>query len=198
MSLFKKISLILISLLVVSSTVSTTVIALVNDNKPSTTDSSIASAKSSLSSAKASLSSAKAAAAIAKCDMITTRIDTITARYSNNKDAHIKRYQDLKDKVSKIIDKVDGKNVDTAKLKTDLQTLDEKIKLFAKDYDDYINLLNDTKSYACGKSEGEFKASLEKTRNAAKKLKQDELEIRNFIQTTIKPDIQDIKDQLNK
>ncbi|MEK7595210.1 MAG: hypothetical protein AAB443_01260 [Patescibacteria group bacterium] len=131
-----------------------------------------------------------------KCDVATKRIDTKINAFDQNKARHIERYNLLKDKIKNFIDRAKAKGLNTSKLEADLATLDEKIKKFATDYANYIKELRDTKAFACGNSEGQFKQALSEAREAMKKVHEDAKDIRHFYTQTIKEDLKALRQQL--
>lgn len=133
-----------------------------------------------------------------KCEMIESRVSEKITRFNNNKDGHIVRYNKLKDNLTRIINKLSEKGLDVTELKADLQTLDTKIKKFSTDYQAYITKLGQTKGFACGNSEGNFKSKLEESRSALKLVLEDAKDIQKFYKDEIKPDIQKLREQLKQ
>jgi len=56
--------------------------------------------------------------------------------------------------------------------------------------------LKDSQTFACGKSEGEFKTKITEARKVPELIKQDREDIKKFFQTTIKADLEAIKTKL--
>lgn len=133
-----------------------------------------------------------------KCAMIQQRMETRTSRFDNNKERHMSVYKNLKDRIGKFIARAEEKGYDTTKPKADLKVLDEKINKFAKDYAAHVAKLKETKTLACGHSEGEFRSTLLDARELLKVAHQDAADIRNYYQTVIRPDIRALRDQKPK
>lgn len=131
----------------------------------------------------------------AKCNLVTSRVELLTTRYNNNKDRHIAVYQKAKDRVTELVAKLETKGYDVAKLKTDLQTWDGQIKNIGTQYSEFIAELNKSKQYACGQSQGDFKAALQAARVQLADVRQASLDARNFYQSTIRADLTAIKNQ---
>ena len=130
-----------------------------------------------------------------RCTILETNIDTRIARHENNKDRHLQAYQNTKEQVKNLVDRAKEAGYDTSQLETDLQTMDQKIRDFSAAWNTYFELLQKTKEYACGESEGEFRTALKTARDQLRVVRQHAAEIRNFYQTVIRPDIQDLKSQ---
>lgn len=130
-----------------------------------------------------------------RCEMVENKVAEKINRFNSNKDGHIVRYNKMKDRISDVIGKLENRGYEVAKLKADLQTLDVKIKKFAEDYIAYINKLGETKNYACGNSEGNFKSKLEEARKLLSTLRDDEKDIRKFFQETVKTDVKSVREQ---
>jgi len=131
-----------------------------------------------------------------RCAFLTDKIATKIRAYDASKARHASAYNNLKDRLIKIVNQLDARGLDTGDLKVDLITLDQKITKFAEDYRSYINNLAETKSYACGHSQGEFASQLKDTRASMLIIKQDIVAIKSFYSTTIKPDLIALKAQI--
>lgn len=130
-----------------------------------------------------------------RCTLVTQRIETTVARYNNNKDKHIQQYKNLAARLSALGEKLRAKGYDTSKLQADSKVLNDKITKLSQDYADFTSKLEATKQYACGSSQGAFKQALKTAQDQLKVVKADSVDIRNYYQTVIKPDIQAIRAQ---
>lgn len=130
-----------------------------------------------------------------RCERVTERINNRIGQYDENKQKHINRYEALSDKVTALVARLDEKGYDTAKIKTDLQTLDGMIREFAGTYTSFINKLKDAKTYACGNSEGQFREAVEEALELLRDSRQQAKDIADFLKTTIKQDLQDLRNQ---
>lgn len=133
-----------------------------------------------------------------KCKAIETKISNKLATFDNRKAFHIKIYQNVRTRVNNVVNKWTGRGYDTTKLKADLTTLDTMIKDATSLYTAHIEDLRATQTYACGKSQGEFVSQLNTSRKSFTTFNQKLAEIRNFIKTTIVPDLTALKDQIKQ
>lgn len=133
-----------------------------------------------------------------RCNLIESRIQLITTRYEANKQRHIDRYQKLKSNVTSLVSKLEANNpgYDLGELKSDLTELDELIRKFGSEYNTSIGLLNETKALACGESEGAYLAKLGEVKAQNLKVRQVVLDTRNFVQSDLRPTIQQIREDL--
>jgi archaellum component FlaC len=134
----------------------------------------------------------------ARCNLIESRVQLITNRYEANKQRHIDRYQKLKANVTSLVTKLETNNpgYDLGELKSDLNELDELIRKFGGEYNTLIGLLNETKSLACGESEGAYLAKLDEVKAQNLKIRQVILDTRSFVQSDLRPTIQQIREDL--
>jgi len=130
-----------------------------------------------------------------RCNLITTRVDTLVARYDNNKNRHINNYNRIKDRTQTLAARLQSKGYDTKEVGTNLQTLDTYIKNISQDYTKFVSALRESKEMACGQSEGAYRAKLQEARDYLKDVRESALETRNFVQTTLRPSIQELRDQ---
>lgn len=126
---------------------------------------------------------------------IQERISLVIARFNNNKDRHIAAYKATKEQVAAIVNALAAQGYDVSKLSQDLKTWDAMIVKFATDFANFINKLTATQQYIPFESQGQFKAALEVARAQLRVVRADDLDIRTFYQTTIRPDVQDLKSQ---
>lgn len=130
-----------------------------------------------------------------KCANVEARIDIRLARFENNKQRHLDNYNRLKQQITDLSDQLSAEGYDVAQLKNDLLVLDQKIKKFGSDVEVFIDKLAEARGYACGKSDGQFKATLKEARDLLAVVHSDILDIRSYYQMTIRPDIQKVREQ---
>lgn len=135
----------------------------------------------------------KVADAAARCDVIESRVATITTRHENNKSRNVIAYENMYTRLTKVASRFEAKGLDVSTLTADLAILNNKIIKLKTDHATYLTSLLDSKQYACGKSEGEFKSTLTQARAKMAIVKTDIQDIKNFYQTTIKTDVTALK-----
>ena len=129
-------------------------------------------------------------------EMIQQRIELIITRFENNKERHVKAYNEAKEKVERFLEAAEAKGYDVTKLAQDLSTWDAMIIKFAQDYAAFIAELKEVSELAVGQSEGQFRAGLKEARQLLRQVQQDALDIRLYYQQTIRADIQALKEQV--
>ncbi len=129
------------------------------------------------------------------CRNIESRITTVTTRFENNKQRHATAYNNMVNRIQKFVIKLEKKGYNVSVLKTDLITLNEKVQKFTSDYQAFVLRLNESKAYACNGTQGQFRATLKEARQLMAVVKQDSIDVKNYYQTVIRPDILDIKAQ---
>jgi hypothetical protein len=122
-----------------------------------------------------------------KCQMVVSRISVKMANFNNGQTRRVTAYNNLKARISNIISKLDQKGIDTSDLKADLVMLDTKTQKLATDYGTYIARLQETGSYICGKSQGQFMTKLAEAKKLLATVKADVLDIKSFYSTAIRP-----------
>jgi len=132
------------------------------------------------------------------CENLEEKIDTKVNRFNNNIGIHVGKYNHLKDRLEKIVGKLENKGFDIDKLEEDLLILDDLIKEYAVFYKDFVENLKFTRGYACGKSEGGFKDSLAESKDKRDLVKAKREEIREFYKNVIREDIKDLRQQASE
>lgn len=149
-----------------------------------------------LAEIKTQASGTRAGAVIARCQIIESKIQIKAVNFDNNKMRHLEIYNQVKTKVSAIVEvlKNSGGNVDS--LNSHLNTFDQKIQKFSSDYATYIQALKNTQVYACGKSEGEFMTGWRQAKTSLAQVHKDAVELRTFYATVLKPEINKVRAQI--
>jgi len=133
---------------------------------------------------------------IARCPIIESKIQVKVTTFDNTKIKHLTVYNNLKNRLTKIADRLTARGVDLTALKSDLAVLDTKIAKFNADYADYIAKLKSSQDYVCGKSEGQFKTQLKDTKTALQQVHKDAADIRAYYVSTIRIEIMKLRDSI--
>lgn len=129
------------------------------------------------------------------CATRQERITLQITRYENNYDRNQAVYQHVQSIVQSALTNLSAKGYDVSKLQADLQTLNGYIQTFQQQTDAVIAQLETAQGYPCGQSEGQFTQAMAEARQLAREAQQTMLTIRTFYQTTIRPDLQTLKNQ---
>jgi len=130
-----------------------------------------------------------------KCAMIQNRIAERNTTLESNKEKHMSVYVNMKARIEKFVARLSSEGYDVSKLKADLLVLDGKILKIKTDLATQNAKMNETKDFACGHSDGDFKGKLTEARTMMQAIHLEAMEIRKFVQTTIRPDIQALRSQ---
>lgn len=131
-----------------------------------------------------------------RCEKIQNRIGNRINKYDEGKISTENVYKRLKTRIGNLVTKLENNGIDASKLKNDLSTLNEKIEKVASDYGVFVAALKETKNYACGESQGQFRNKLQESRKLLGTVKQDRKETREYVVNTIIPDIKSLREQL--
>lgn len=131
-----------------------------------------------------------------KCTNIETKIATRINRYENNGEMFQTIYENMQARLTRLVERLKSAGADTTQLESDIATLNTKIEKLKSDQATFMTTLKDSQTFACGKSEGEFKAKIDGARQVPEVLKKDRQDIKDFFQTTIKADLQSIRQLL--
>ncbi len=133
-----------------------------------------------------------------RCKNIETRINTRIKRYENNQAQHRRIFDNLVSRIERFITKFEREGFDVAELKADLVVLKKKIQALHDTHALFIGELENTQDYACGKSEGEFVKQLGEARRMIPEVRSKLLDVREYYQTVIRPDLLDIRKQITE
>lgn len=130
------------------------------------------------------------------CENIESRVRTRINRYENSKKAHMNVFSNMLDRLERAVERFETMDLDVTELKSHIAVLKGKIEKLYSDHESFIGELQTTEDFACGKSEGEFKAKLGEARKVAPKIKQDILDIREYYKTTVREDLLKLRVQI--
>lgn len=130
-----------------------------------------------------------------RCARIQERITERASNFEDRKEKHFSVYSNMTDRISKFIEKLSDQGYDVSKIKADLAVLEEKIQKFSTDYAAQAAKVGETKNLVCGNSDGEFKNGLVQSRTMLKAVHDDAADIRKYMLTTVRPDIQALRQQ---
>jgi len=133
-----------------------------------------------------------------KCKNVESRIEAKMNKYENGNISVENVHKKLKERIGNIVTRLKNNGVDASKLEGDLETLDQKIKQVASSYDTFIAALKETKTYACGESQGQFRTKLQEAKKLMVNVRTARQETRSFITGTIIPDIKALREQLKE
>jgi ABC-type transporter Mla subunit MlaD len=132
-----------------------------------------------------------------RCQKVQARLNERVDRISNSdKNTFSIAFSNIQARLQRLSDRLGAENIDTKKLNDDIATLATKIAALNTAHDQFIANLKDvqvTTDSDCGKTQGAFMAKLQGARAFNLTVEKQRLEIKSFIQTTIKADIMAIR-----
>jgi|GEM_PF-1986980 len=130
------------------------------------------------------------------CKNIDKLIDKRLANFEEKETNHYENYIKLKDRLSEKITRWKNLGYNVSDLEDDLKNLEEKIDKFYTDYNAFRNKLEELKNFTCASTVEDYKTKLAEAKALLKPIKADAAEIRKYYQTTIRPDILALKNQV--
>jgi len=133
------------------------------------------------------------------CEKMQEKIQQRIQSYDANKKAKEDLYEKIKQKVSDIIVKLQGKGLDTTKLSADLLLLNSKIENYWTNRQAVISKLEESSQYSCEIGDKQaFKTKLNEAKELHKLVLANAKDIRNFLINTIKNDISALQETLTE
>ncbi len=133
-----------------------------------------------------------------KCKRVEERVQNRITRFEEGKVRRMNAYDNLRNRITKIISRAEEKGDDVSKLKEYQGVLNGKITKFEESYKSFIVKLRGSQKYACGNSEGQFRGNLQQARETIKTVQENAQDIKNYVVNTIRPEIKTLKDQKPK
>lgn len=127
------------------------------------------------------------------CTKIQNRVDDRVSNYnaySANVDSQLEK---LETRLKEVSAKLKTNGADTTTLDAHINTLLAKKNQLRTDKAAFISKLTESKQFACGASQGQFKTTMEAARGLHKKVMADRKDIKQFVEGTLKPTLQGLK-----
>ncbi len=133
------------------------------------------------------------------CEGRKGRIEAHITQAKVWKQRHVERRQRIETKGNALIKKLKDKGIDTSKLENDLKEFQSKLKAIDSKFDTLINKLEELKGNICTyESRNELKTKIDELKTLREGLRTSIEDARNYWKTTIKVDIQSLREQLGK
>jgi len=127
------------------------------------------------------------------CEQVGIRIDWHLERYEERRDDFVERVNRARERLKDINQKLKDQGCDTSQLEADYQSLGSQLSVWVNDYNVFVNLLNESKTLACGESQGAYKDKVNQARNQLITVREKGMEMKNFYSETIRPDVEALK-----
>ncbi len=132
-----------------------------------------------------------------KCKASQGSLSSIKGRITGIETSRTNVYRALTERLDKLTERIRIAGPDTTELQVALDALDVKIDLFKSDLETYISAVSDLTAMDCAADPVAFKASLEAARAARAKVAADALDIKKYVNDTIKPALSQLRDKLD-
>ncbi len=129
-------------------------------------------------------------------EIVQKRIELIITRFNNNHERHQEVYQRVKAQVQELLERLKAKGYDVSELEQDLATWEGMFAEFARDYQAFIEKLEEISALSPEEAREDFYSLLREARELLRAVREDALQIRLFYQQTIRADIQELREQL--
>jgi chromosome segregation ATPase len=131
----------------------------------------------------------------ARCAKFKEKLGNKIDNINEKNEQHRNTYDNLVSRFETLIARLENKGYDTQQLKTDLETLEEKIEKFKADFKTLSERVKSTQEKVCEDTDSKIKTNLGETRSLVQKVRRDAQEIRNYYRNEIRSDIKDLKNQ---
>ncbi|EKE16406.1 MAG: hypothetical protein ACD_11C00018G0042 [uncultured bacterium] len=131
-----------------------------------------------------------------RCEVAQKRISTKFGQLENNRKMYQTVYANMNSRLTRLVQRLDEAKLDTTQLKTDLATLNTMIEKLHTDYAAFATEFKGTETAACEKTKVEFKNQFTEARAKTAQIKKDRTAIKDFFNSTIKPELQSLKAEI--
>lgn len=145
---------------------------------------------------KAALTEARSQRIIARCEMMKGKIDQIISRLLTVKDARGNLISAMVNKLENFSDRLQAANLDTAALDEDIATLGTMSGELDTIWADFQTKLEELKNTECDEDSKPFHEALELAKEAMAEVRAKYREIKDFLQSEVKVELQNLREQL--
>lgn len=131
-----------------------------------------------------------------KCLRVQERIQNKEGNLEQTKEKHMSVYVNMVNRVQKFIDRFKAAGLNTTKIEGDLATLKDKIEEFRVAFANYSTKFGESKTAACGDTEGGLRGKLVDARAELKITHDIAADIREYMRTAILVDLKELKAQM--
>lgn len=131
-----------------------------------------------------------------RCGNITSKADAKVTKFEKNYTKHYETYIKLQDRLEEKITYWKGLGYNVDKLDEDLNTIQDKIAEYRKDYEAYMDKLDIVKAIDCDSTETDLTNTMKEAKDALKEVRKDVVDIKTFYWSTVRQDIMDLKKQI--
>lgn len=131
-----------------------------------------------------------------RCDSMTAKVNTINARYNTNQERYTKTFQNIADKVDGFVTRLKANGVDVVLLEQDMVRVREMIQNVNQYYNSFQKGLENSNQFVCGQSQGDYVRELSQAREQLRLTRQEMIQLREFIRTNIRVDLELIKSEI--
>ena len=132
-----------------------------------------------------------------RCEVAKAKVTNLSTRVNTIQKNRTKAYENISVKLDKIYKRLNTQAFETSKLKANLDELNAKITTFNSQMKTYKTAVDDMKVIDCKDDPASFIAALEVARKSHEQLVTQVDDIRDYITNTVKPTLQQIKEQIN-
>jgi len=132
------------------------------------------------------------------CQQIETQVANRLQSYGQRRQEQIQHYAQVKTSLSELITYLENKDYDLTDLKASLSQFEAQLQTMAAVMETHYSELDQTRQYACGRSDGEFREQLQKARQSRTEIRDLTKDIKKFYQTEIRPKVIQLKTQAKR
>jgi hypothetical protein len=130
------------------------------------------------------------------CSKVSTGVDGLTQRYTQTRETYNYRYREMYENMTQLMTRLNEKGYDTTALGEDLNTLNQYIVDFDGYHEQFMNMLQETKSYACDDQlSGQYRSKAEEARGVLRQMRETAQNTYQLLKEEIKQDLLDLKEQ---
>jgi len=133
-----------------------------------------------------------------RCKNAQGKIQSEQSKVNGIETSRAKVHANVLSHLTKLETKLAAQGLNTTELKVQITVLQTKIATFNTDLVEYKAAVSDLAAMDCVADPVGFKSSLEATRTARKKLREDAVAVHTYIKETIKPTLATLRAQLEK
>jgi hypothetical protein len=127
------------------------------------------------------------------CENVENNLQKRVQTFEANRNRSVDQFEKIRLRLSNLVDTLEDEGYDVVTLRADLVTFEGMVYEYKQNHESYMYALGESRTYACSRTEGEFKAKLTTTRTRLKAVHENGVALKTFWAKTLREDLQALK-----
>lgn len=133
-----------------------------------------------------------------KCSEVTSKANQVTEKYNQSQEKYMNAFQNIQENMNSIMLKFKADGYNTGEMETHLNQFSNMIQNASRYYNEFQKGIDNSKNSICGNGTTNAAQEFTRAREQLSACKQEMINLREFVQETLKQDLEDLKAQITQ